>query len=239
MTSATSIEAVERIVGYHFHEPRLLQEALTHKSYSNERRGKDRAQNERLEFLGDAVLSLIMSEYLAGAFPESSEGGLSKLKAQLVSEASLARAARRMKLGRLLRLGKGEELSKGREKHSLLADALEALIAAVYLDGGLEASRAFTLRVLEDELLATHAEQARPGMDDYKTQLQEICQKRFETLPRYETVRESGPDHEKVFEVELTIQGIMRGVGSGHSKKEAEQQAAREALIQLTGGTVS
>lgn len=234
MTPATSIETVQRILGYHFQQPRLLEEALTHKSYSNERRGKERTQNERLEFLGDAVLSLVMSEYLAAEFPDSSEGGLSKLKAQLVSEASLARAARRMKLGRLLRLGKGEELSKGREKHSLLADALEALIAAVYLDGGLEASRTFTLRVLEEELSATRAEQARPGMDDFKTQLQEVCQKRFETLPRYETVRESGPDHEKVFEVELTIQGIMRGVGSGHSKKEAEQKAAKEALAQLT-----
>ncbi|MCW5798951.1 MAG: Ribonuclease 3 [Nitrospira sp.] len=234
MTSATSIEAVQRLLGYRFRQPRLLEEALTHKSYSNERRTKDRTQNERLEFLGDAVLSLVMSEYLAAEFPGSNEGGLSKLKAHLVSEASLAKAARRMKLGRLLRLGKGEELSKGREKHSLLADALEALIAAVYLDGGLEASRTFTLRVLEEELLAARAERARPGMDDYKTQLQELCQKRFESLPQYATVRESGPDHEKVFEVELTIQGVMRGVGCGHSKKEAEQMAAREALTQLT-----
>ena len=221
MTPATSIEAVQRLLGYRFHQPRLLEEALTHKSYSNERRSKDRTQNERLEFLGDAVLSLVMSEYLAAEFPGSNEGGLSKLKAHLVSEASLAKAARRMKLGRLLRLGKGEELSKGREKHSLLADALEALIAAIYLDGGLEASRKFTLQVLEEELLATRAEQARPGMEDYKTQLQEVCQKRYESLPQYETVRESGPDHEKVFEVELTIQGVMRGI------------AAKEALTQL------
>ena len=233
MTPATSIEAVQRLLGYRFHQPRLLEEALTHKSYSNERRSKDRTQNERLEFLGDAVLSLVMSEYLAAEFPGSNEGGLSKLKAHLVSEASLAKAARRMKLGRLLRLGKGEELSKGREKHSLLADALEALIAAIYLDGGLEASRKFTLQVLEEELLATRAEQARPGMEDYKTQLQEVCQKRYESLPQYETVRESGPDHEKVFEVELTIQGVMRGIGHGRSKKEAEQMAAKEALTQL------
>ena len=233
MTPATSIEAVQRLLGYRFHQPRLLEEALTHKSYSNERRSKDRTQNERLEFLGDAVLSLVMSEYLAAEFPGSNEGGLSKLKAHLVSEASLAKAARRMKLGRLLRLGKGEELSKGREKHSLLADALEALIAAIYLDGGLEASRKFTLQVLEEELLATRAEQARPGMEDYKTQLQEVCQKRYESLPQYETVRESGPDHEKVCEVELTIQGVMRGIGRGRSKKEAEQMAAKEALTQL------
>jgi ribonuclease-3 len=234
MTPAMSIDTVQRLLGYRFHQPHLLEEALTHKSYSNERRGKDSKQNERLEFLGDAVLSLVMSEHLADEFPDSSEGALSKLKAQLVSEASLAKAARRMKLGRLLRLGKGEELSKGREKHSLLADALEALIAAVYLDGGLEASRTFTVRVLEEELQATRAQQARPGMDDYKTQLQEICQKRFEILPQYATVRESGPDHEKVFEVELTIQGTMRGIGRGHSKKEAEQMAAKKALAQLT-----
>jgi ribonuclease-3 len=234
MTPVTSIEAAQRFLGYRFHRARLLEEALTHKSYSNERRGKDRTQNERLEFLGDAVLSLVISEYLAVEFPDSSEGSLSKLKAHLVSEASLAKAARRMKLGRLLRLGKGEELSKGREKHSLLADALEALIAAVYLDGGLEASRAFTLRVLEEELSATHTQRARPGLDDYKTHLQEVCQKRFETLPQYAIVRESGPDHEKIFEVELRIQGTMRGIGRGHSKKEAEQMAAKEALAQLT-----
>ena len=222
------------ILSYQFRRLRLMVEALTHKSYSNERRGKDRRQNERLEFLGDAVLSLIMSEYLAAEFPDSSEGALSKLKAQLVSETSLAKAAQRMNLGRLLRLGKGEELSKGREKHSLLADALEALIAAVYLDGGLDASRSFTLRVLEEELLAVRAYHAKPGMGDYKTHLQEICQKRFDVLPRYETVRESGPDHEKVFEVALTIQGTLRGTGQGHSKKEAEQMAAKQALEQLT-----
>ncbi len=123
MTPVTSIETVQRLLGYHFHRPRLLEEALTHKSYSNERRSKDRQQNERLEFLGDAVLSRVISEYLATELPDSTEGALSKLKARLVSEASLAKAARRMDLGRFLRLGKGEELSKGREKHSLLADA--------------------------------------------------------------------------------------------------------------------
>ena len=128
MTPATSIEAVQRLLGYRFHQPRLLEEALTHKSYSNERRSKDRTQNERLEFLGDAVLSLVMSEYLAAEFPGSNEGGLSKLKAHLVSEASLAKAARRMKLGRLLRLGKGEELSKGREKHSLASASPDPLL---------------------------------------------------------------------------------------------------------------
>ncbi|MBX3236527.1 MAG: ribonuclease III [Nitrospiraceae bacterium] len=233
MTPVTSLETVQRLLGYRFASPRLLEEALTHKSYSNERRTKDRQQNERLEFLGDAVLSLIISEHLAAALPDSSEGALSKLKARLVSETSLAKSARRMDLGRFLRLGKGEELSKGREKNSLLADALEALIAAVYLDGGLDASRTFTLRVLGSELELVGTQGGRLGSDDYKTRLQEICQKRFDQLPRYVTVRETGPDHEKIFEVELTIQGTVMGIGRGHSKKEAEQMAAREALAQV------
>jgi ribonuclease-3 len=235
MTQSTSVEVVHRLLGYQFHHPHLLQQALTHKSYSNERRTKDRQQNERLEFLGDAVLSLVISEHLAALLPNCSEGALSKMKARLVSETSLAKSARRIDLGRFLRLGKGEELSKGREKNSLLADALEALIAAVYLDGGLDASRDFTLRVLSEELEFVGTHNARIGNDDYKTRLQEICQKRYETLPRYEIVRETGPDHEKVFEVELTIQGTVMGIGRGHSKKEAEQMAAREALMQVSG----
>jgi ribonuclease-3 len=151
-----------------------------------------------------------------------------------VSETSLAKSARRIDLGRFLRLGKGEELSKGREKNSLLADALEALIAAVYLDGGLEESRSFTLRVLGDELTLVGTQSAGIGNEDYKTRLQELCQKRYETLPQYEIVRETGPDHQKVFEVELRIQGTVMGIGRGHSKKEAEQMAAREALTQVS-----
>ena len=232
MTSVASTETIERVVGYRFQRPHLLHEALTHKSFVNENRTKDRRQNERLEFLGDAVLSLIISDHLAATLPDCTEGELSKLKARLVSEPSLAKAAKRLKLGTLLRLGKGEELSKGREKHSLLADALEALIAAVYLDGGLEASRAFTLRVFDDDLEALGVLNGESAFEDYKTLLQEFCQKRYDALPRYVTVRESGPDHRKTFEVELTISGEVAGVGQGFSKKQAEQMAAKQALEQ-------
>lgn len=226
-------EAIERIIGYRFKRTHLLDEAMTHKSFVNENRAKDQRQNERLEFLGDAVLSLIISEHLAAGLPECTEGALSKLKARLVSESSLAKSAKRLGLGSLLRLGKGEELSKGREKHSLLADALEALIAAIYVDGGLEASREFTLRIFDQELQAIQQLNGESGSEDYKTHLQELCQKRYDTLPRYVTVRESGPDHRKTFEVELVIRGEVRGIGRGLSKKEAEQMAAKQALEQV------
>jgi ribonuclease-3 len=206
---------------------------LTHKSHVHERKAGARAHNERLEFLGDAVLSLVISEYLARAYPQLSEGALSKLKARLVSEASLAQAARRLDLGRLLKVGRGEEKSQGREKNSLLADALEALIAAVYLDGGLEPARAFVAEVLRDELQQAEAQQGTPGGDDYKTRLQEWCQKRLDQLPRYVTVRESGPDHHKQFDVEVWVNERVAGSGQGLSKKEAEQMAARNALEQL------
>lgn len=226
-------EAIERIIGYRFKRVHLLDEAMTHKSFVNENRAKDQRQNERLEFLGDAVLSLIISEHLAAGLPECTEGALSKLKARLVSESSLAKSAKRLGLGSLLRLGKGEELSKGREKHSLLADALEALIAAIYVDGGLEASREFTLRIFDQELQAIQQLSGESSSEDYKTHLQELCQKRYDTLPRYVTVRESGPDHRKTFEVELMIRGEVRGTGRGLSKKEAEQMAAKQALEQV------
>lgn len=230
MTPASQADSAPFPIKYQFHDRALLDEALTHKSYVNERKGQVRQHNERLEFLGDAVLSLIISEHLAIRYPQLSEGALSKLKAGLVSEASLSAAARRLNLGAHLRLGRGEELSKGREKHSLLADVLEAVISAIYLDGGLEASRAFTLDALQEELSRIGSAQARPGSDDYKTRFQEWCQQRYETLPRYVLVKESGPDHQKCFEVEVEIEGKVAGSGVGHSKKEAEQMAARQAL---------
>lgn len=230
MTPAPSADSSPAISGYRFTNPSFLIEALTHKSYVNERRDSGRKHNERLEFLGDAVLSLIMSDYLARQYPELSEGALSKLKASLVSEAPLANAARRLDLGARLKLGRGEELSNGRDKTSLLADALEAVIAAVYLDGGFEASRNFTIEVLTDELRQIDVLQEPPGGDDYKTRFQEWCQKRYELLPRYVIVRETGPDHQKVFEVEVRVNDRVFGIGRGHSKKEAEQEAAQRAL---------
>ena len=179
-------------------------------------------------------MSLVISEYLESTLPKSSEGALSKLKAQLVSEASLAQVARRLRLGEYLKLGRGEDRSKGREKDSLLADALEAVLAAIHLDGGFDASRTVTRRIFAEELAIVAAQQEQPGAGDYKTQFQEWCQKRHDTLPHYAIVRETGPDHQKLFEVELSIQGEVVGLGSGRSKKEAEQQAAKQALQHVT-----
>ncbi|MEO6307717.1 MAG: ribonuclease III [Nitrospiraceae bacterium] len=233
MTSVSSADSLQSSLGYRFKALVLIDEALTHSSHVNEQKTASTQHNERLEFLGDAVLSLVMSEYLASAFPQSSEGTLSKLKAQLVSEASLAQVARRLGLGEHLKLGRGEDRSKGREKDSLLADALEAVLAAVHLDGGFEASRRVTRHIFAEELTHIAAQQEQPGAGDYKTQFQEWCQKCHDTLPRYETVRETGPDHQKMFEVELSLQEKVMGVGSGRSKKEAEQQAAKQALRQV------
>ena len=230
MTSASSADSLQSSLGYRFQALELLDEALTHSSHVNEQKAASPQHNERLEFLGDAVLSLVISEYLASTLPKSSEGALSKLKAQLVSEASLAQVARRLRLGEHLKLGRGEDRSKGREKDSLLADALEAVLAAVHLDGGFDASRTVTRRIFAEELAIVAAQQEQPGAGDYKTQFQEWCQKRHDTLPHYAIVRETGPDHQKLFEVELSIQGEVVGLGSGRSKKEAEQQAAKQAL---------
>ncbi len=228
--SSSYLDDAQQTIGYVFRQPHLLDEALTHKSHVNESKGKPCKHNERLEFLGDAVLTLIISEHLAASCPGFTEGELSKLKARLVSEVSLAGAARRVDLGALLRLGRGEELTQGREKPSLLANALEAILAAIYLDGGLESARGFVLRVLAPDLQGAQTVEGPSVTSDYKTRLQEWCQKQFDTLPHYVIVRESGPDHQKTFEVQLLIRGGVRGVGVGRSKKEAEQMAAKQAL---------
>jgi len=222
---------LEAALRYPFRDRRRLEEALTHASSLNERRGGGpRRDNERLEFLGDAVLDLIISEALVERHPEATEGALSKMRARLVSEAALAQVARRVGLGRFLQLGRGEELSGGRDKTSLLADAFEAVVAAVYADGGYDAARRTVLALLEPEL---SAESGSVGGVDYKTQWQEYCQQRFGRLPLYLVTHESGPDHRKVFQVELMIDGRCYGQGTGRSKKEAEQQAAKTALEQL------
>ena len=224
------LEDAQKTIGYVFHQPHLLDEALTHKSHVNEARGKPCKHNERLEFLGDAVLTLIISEHLAATCPNFTEGELSKLKARLVSEVSLANAARRLDLGALLKLGRGEELTQGREKPSLLANVLEAILAAIYLDGGLGPARAFILQTFSSDLQLIRNDEGSSVPLDYKTRLQEWCQREFETLPHYQIVRESGPDHQKTFEVQLAIRGEVRGIGGGKSKKEAEQMAAKQAL---------
>lgn len=229
---APDVSSADRLadrLGYQFHRADLLRDALTHKSYLNETPEPGRQDNERFEFLGDAVLDLIISEAFLNRFPQAPEGDLSKLKAKIVSESALALVAEHLDLGAALALGRGEMLTGGRRKPSLLADALEAVIAAVYLDGGLEAARAVILRtfsLLLDDL-------SRPEAIDYKTDLQEISQRTFDALPVYTVLRESGPDHRKEFEVQLTIRGDVYGAGVGRSKKEAEQHAARTALEKI------
>lgn len=229
---------IHAALGYVFRQPAWLDEALTHKSFLNEQRRKAGRHNERLELLGDAVLALVVTDYLTDRFPHLDEGRLSKVKARLVSAQVLARAAQRLDLGRFLKLGRGEEVTQGREKQSLLADAFEAVLAAIYRDGGLDEARTFALRVLETDLLALDQAGGHPDQEDFKTRLQEHCQRRLDVLPHYTVTRESGPDHQKVFEVELTIAGRLYGVGRGHTKKAAEQEAAREAVgrIEEEGG---
>jgi len=225
------LDEIQHRLGYRFRRPRLLREALTHKSYLNEAKETGELDNERLEFLGDAVLDLVVSQHLLSAFPDAAEGELSKLRARLVNEKTLARVARRIGLGELLRLGRGETKTQGRNKPSLLADALEAVFAGVYLDGGLDAAAASVRAAFSEELASCDRSLLARG--DFKTDLQEVCQREFEMLPQYQTIRETGPDHEKLFEVEILIRGERYGVGVGPSKKEAEQMAARHALEKL------
>ncbi|MFQ5949612.1 MAG: ribonuclease III [Nitrospiria bacterium] len=221
---------LQRRLSFFFNEPRRLQQALTHKSYLNEAKEEGVKDNERLEFLGDAVLDLIISDVLMERFPDAPEGALSKMKARIVSEETLARVAKQIDLGNFLYLGKGEEMTRGKEKRSLLADAMEAVIAAIYLDKGLSSVQEVVLKRFEQSL----EELTQSKMtSDYKTELQERCQKRFGSLPVYEVIQESGPDHQKIFEIEIRIDEVPYGIGTGSSKKEAEQRAAKIALEQL------
>jgi ribonuclease-3 len=221
---------IQQRIGHPFRDRELLERALTHKSYANE--NKVSYHNERLEFLGDAVLNLVVSEYLMNACSDSTEGDLSRLRASIVSEPALAMVAREIGLGNHLLLGKGEEQTGGRNKDSLLADSLEALIASIYLDAGNDAVEAFITRFFEDVMKKACA---TGGTLDYKTSIQELCQERLRQLPEYRVVSETGPDHRKQFEVALLIRGEVQGRGIGRNKKEAEQKAAKEALEKLNG----
>lgn len=225
------LKELEKILDYRFKNKNLLQEAFTHKSYLNESKRQEGKDNERLEFLGDAVLDLVISEQLMIQNPLFPEGDLSKMKSKMVSERALERVSRRMNLGKFLFLGKGEELTGGREKASLLADSLEAIIAAIYIDGGFASAKRFTMLAFSPEFESL--DQSKE-LQDFKTELQEYCQREFDTLPKYNVLKEIGPDHKKIFEVEISIKGKLLGSGKGRSKKEAEQQSARKALEKLT-----
>ncbi|MBI5546753.1 MAG: ribonuclease III [Deltaproteobacteria bacterium] len=207
--------------------------SLTHSSYVNEHPGEGRIDNERLEFLGDAVIDLAVSERLVARFPEDPEGVLTRMRAALVDEEGLSTVARTMQLGELLLLGRGEEQTGGRDKPSVLADALEAVICVVFQAAGLPGVHA-----LVDRFFGPALDRVQEGLlRDAKTLVQEAVQSRFRSPPRYRVVSEQGPDHLKVFTVEVLAGGETLGRGEGHSKKEAEQAAAREALRRLTPGT--
>jgi ribonuclease-3 len=222
--SAGARESLETALGHRFGRSEQLTIALTHRSH-----GADEPNNEKLEFLGDAVLSLAMSDLLMARFPTAREGDLSKIRASLVNAEVLARKARQLDLGRWLRLGRGEEKSGGREKLSILASGYEALLGAIYVDAGYEAARA----VVEAHFASDVGEHLRVGLRDYKTELQEVTQRLFRETPAYTLVEESGPDHDKKFVSEIGIGGRTWGRGVGRSKKLAEQAAAMEALTTL------
>ena len=217
------MESLENRLGYRFRNRELLAEALNHSSYANEHRG-GLGSNERLEFLGDSVLGFVSAEYLFQGHPDLPEGDLTRMRAALVCEQSLYEVARELELGSCLKLGRGEEAGGGRERQSILADATEAVFAAVYLDGGIEKARELIIRVLLSRGPA--AEERR----DYKTTLQEVVQRRSGQALTYHMVAQSGPDHNKKFSFEVRLNDQPIGQGEGHSKKEAEQAAARDAL---------
>ena len=223
------MESLEKKLQYTFQNRALLCEALNHSSYANEHRSAGISSNERLEFLGDSVLGFVTAEFLFKTYGKLPEGDLTRMRAALVCEQSLYEVAKLLELGQYLKLGKGEETGGGRTRQSILADAVEAVFAAVYLDGGMEQVRTLIYRVLLSR--APAAEERR----DYKTTLQEIVQRKSGQTLTYHMVEESGPDHNKTFLFEVRLNGAPIGRGAGHSKKEAEQAAAKDALGKLPG----
>ena len=223
------MKTLETKLGYQFQNPKLLDHALTHSSYANEHHLGSISSNERLEFLGDSVLGMIVADHLYRTFPDLPEGDLTRIRANLVCEGSLVLVAKEWDLGRYLKLGKGENACGGRSRPSILADAVEAVLAAVFLDGGLEHDRDIIQRFLLDRM-----EQVNRASRDHKTYLQELVQRKSGQVLSYRLTGESGPDHAKVFAVAVDLNGAPVGAGEGRSKKEAEQMAAKAAIQKLT-----
>ena len=224
------IKDLEVAIGYRFHNITLLQNALTHSSYANERWHDSLMSNERLEFLGDSILGMVVAEYLYTQFPNRPEGELTRMRADMVCEVSLAKVANTVGMGKHLLLGNGEEQGGGRSRASLLADAMESVIAAAYLDGGMEAAKGIISRFILCNVPLTKLSNA-----DYKTALQERIQQKKNQVLSYQLVGESGPDHDKQFVVEVSLNGEAVGRGTGSSKKRAEQDAAKNAMETLFG----
>jgi ribonuclease III len=235
----TDPAALSAVLGYEFKDPALLERALTHRSWAHESVGsgeEERARllhNEAFEFVGDSVLGLVVADALFRSHPHVTEGELSRMKHRLVSTQTLARASRNLRLGEFLRVGRGEEKTGGRRKHALLADTFEAVLAAVFLDGGYDEAARFVRRALSDELSEATPESAAAA--DYKTQLQERLQAERHVAPRYEVVETLGPPHERVFRVEVVWEDA-RVSGEGHTIKAAEMNAACRALEQMLDG---
>ena len=225
------IKDLEAAIGYKFKNIALLQNALAHSSYANERWHNSLMSNERLEFLGDSILGMCVAEYLYCTFPDRPEGELTRMRADMVCEQTLANVAGRIGLGEHLLLGKGEEQGGGRTRNSILADAVESVIAASFLDGGMSAAKQFIQKFILVEVPVKKLHNV-----DYKTSLQELVQQKKNQVLSYTLVGESGPDHDKHFDVEVSLNGKVVGVGSGSSKKRAEQDAARVAIEALFPG---
>ena len=219
-------ELLEKEIGYTFSDKSLLQNALRHSSYTNEARSHELSSNERQEFLGDSVLSLIESDHIYKSYPQLDEGDLTKIRAAVVCENSLSSFAAEIKLGSYMFLGHGEIVTHGRNRKSITADAFEALIAAIYLDGGMERAREFIMPRIEPAV----AESAKKGSEDYKSKLQKIVQQTPEELLEYVPVSEEGPPHDRIFTFCVKLNSNILGYGKGRSKREAEQEAARKAL---------
>lgn len=222
------IKDLEASIGYRFKNITLLQNALSHSSYANERYHNSLMSNERLEFLGDSILGMVVAEYLYRNFPDRPEGELTRMRADMVCETALAAVADKLELGKHLLLGHGEEQGGGRARASILADGVESVIAAAYLDGGMDAARQFI-----DRFVLCNVPAGRLHNQDYKTALQELVQQKKNQVLSYELVGESGPDHDKEFSVEVSLNGTVVGCGTGTSKKRAEQAAACAAIEKL------
>ena len=223
----TDIKKFQEVIGYHFHDEKLLRQALTHSSFANEKHLKKHSDNERLEFLGDAVLEIISSEFLYKEYPDKPEGELTKLRASIVCEPTLALCTKDIALGEYLLLGKGEDQTGGRGRKSILSDALEAVIGAIYLDGGFANAKEFIHRFILKDL------ENKKLFFDSKTILQEIVQANFKEVISYHLIGEEGPDHNKTFRVAVHIGEDEYGVGEGRTKKAAEQEAAYISILKL------
>ena len=227
------VTKLEQGLGYTFRNRALLENALTHSSYANENREKHIPDNERLEFLGDSILGFVVADYLYRNYPDKPEGELTRIRADLVCERNLAEAAATIELGSFLRLGHGEEQSGGRKRDSIVSDAMESVIAASYMDGGFAAAKEII-----DRLILSNIPKGRPRNFDYKTALQELVQRKKDQQLHYELTGESGPDHDKHFEIEVLLNGQAVGHGIGSSKKRAEQAAAEAAIERLFPGEI-